>query len=270
METNVLRELQLLEIDCVKEVQRICEECGIRWMLGYGSVLGAVRHKGFIPWDDDMDILMFEEDYKKFEEACKKKLDKERFFLQTYKTDVNYPYVSAKIRLNNTCSMPKEYKDIAMHWGICIDIFTIRYAPSRKRDRKRMELIWKINEMVMRSSLTDIKSVANPLKRFIKKIEQWYRTPKRIGSMIHMMEMLSKKTDKKEVWIDGEIRYFPAEIFEETLLLDFEGDKFPCPAKTHECLKISYGDYMKLPPEEERCGHGDIIVDLQKSYKEYQ
>lgn len=270
LDNRILRALQMKELECVKDIALICQKYSIKWMLGYGTLLGAVRHEGFIPWDDDMDILMFKEDVDKFVEVCEKELDKEKYFLQSYETDVNHPCMSLKIRINNTCSMLRKYKDIPMNWGICIDIFTIRYAPTKKTDRKRMEFSWKLCNMLLQSSLYDSKLYDNFIKKCVIRFLQKNRTSKNIHRLIDTINNLSQKTDKKEIWIDGEIKYFPTDIFKETMSLKFEGEHFPCPIKTHECLRFSYGDYMQLPPEEERIGHGDIIVDLNKSYLEYQ
>lgn len=81
MDKKLLRELQLRELECLMEVKRICDDNDIEWFLAYGSALGAIRHKGFIPWDDDIDICMTIENYRKFLKVAKEQLDSEKFFL---------------------------------------------------------------------------------------------------------------------------------------------------------------------------------------------
>ena len=129
---ELLRALQLKELEIVDEIQRICEKHNIKWCLAYGTVLGAVRHKGFIPWDDDIDLYFVDDNYEKFLKACETDLNREKFFLQTMETDKNYPYPFGKIRMNGTCSMDEAYKDKKIHWGICVDLFKMSYAPNEE------------------------------------------------------------------------------------------------------------------------------------------
>ena len=97
-----LRTLQLLELEMLVEVDRICRKYGIEYSLDGGTLLGAVRHKGFIPWDDDADVIFTRHEYVRFCRACKKELDTERFFLQDYRTDPNYRWGYAKLRRKGT------------------------------------------------------------------------------------------------------------------------------------------------------------------------
>lgn len=117
-----LRELQLLQLEIAKELKRICDENDIDYFMIGGTLLGAVRHKGFIPWDDDMDFGMTVENYNKFIEIAPHKLD-ERFFLQTEDSDQNYHNIFAKIRMNNTHMIEKVTDKQIIHNGIFIDVF---------------------------------------------------------------------------------------------------------------------------------------------------
>ena len=101
MDRETLRQVQLDQLEIAKDIKRVCEENGIRYHLAFGSLLGAVRHKGFIPWDDDMDFGMLREDYERFLEIAPKKL-KDEFFLQTWHTDPYYPLAFAKVRKKGT------------------------------------------------------------------------------------------------------------------------------------------------------------------------
>ena len=114
-----LREIQLAELDCLKEIDRICKENNISYSLAYGTLLGAVRHKGFIPWDDDVDIYMSLNDFRKFQKCFSSK----DFFLQTERTDPEMPYIIYKVRKNHTRMVERGMECLNMHQGIWADIF---------------------------------------------------------------------------------------------------------------------------------------------------
>lgn len=126
-----LRELQLLQLEIAKELKRICDENDIDYFMIGGTLLGAVRHKGFIPWDDDMDFGMTVENYNKFIEIAPHKLDK-RFFLQTEESDRNYHNIFAKIRMNNTHMIEKVTDKQIIHNGIFIDVFPYDSVTEKK------------------------------------------------------------------------------------------------------------------------------------------
>ena len=129
-----LRELQLVELEILLEVDRVCRENGIEYFLDGGTALGAVRHGGFIPWDDDIDIGMTRENYEKFLEIAPEKL-KNDYFLQTRKTDKKAPYMYAKVRKNGTVFMEWNKRNLDMHHGIYIDIFPYDNVPDDIKER---------------------------------------------------------------------------------------------------------------------------------------
>lgn len=261
-----IRELQLKELDILKEVDRICKKHDIKYFLSWGSVLGAIRHKGFIPWDDDIDISMYYNDYKKFNEICKKELD-EKFFLQSTDSDENYWEAWNKIRINNTVSMLKDYSHINCHWGICIDLFPIYNVPNKKLlqlYQNMFALIYRI--LCMKPLLLNmkVKGKKNILKNILKIIP---------NGMIKLLKNFSLKQisifENKNTYLCGEIlsmgykdSIFKKDVFNEGINMKFEGEYYPIPYKYDEYLKQAYGDYMKLPKEEERIGHGNIIVEF--------
>lgn len=270
MEQELLRSLQLLELEIVKEIDCICKKNNIPWMLGCGSVLGAVRHGGFIPWDDDIDIYMFEEDYVRFEQACMSDLDHEKYFLQTIDTDKEYPASWAKIRMNNTCSMEEAFKHKKMHWGVCVDIFRLQYAP---KDDKQVNKLRKLKYLYLHTCFNSFTTFSSQ-ETIKKKVLFCLLKVLRLRPIRKMLEKniasYSKKTDYKRVIDDGGMDVFPAELFEERVMLPFEDTEFPCPSKTEQYLDLLYGNWRELPPENKRYGHKDIIVDLEKSYTHYQ
>ena len=121
---ETLRKLQLVELKALDEVKRICELHNLKYFLIAGNLIGAIRHKGFIPWDDDIDIGMMRSDYDKFIEYCKTDLDTEHFFLQTPSTEKgNGDFELARIRINGTKFVEKHRKDLNLHNGIFVEVF---------------------------------------------------------------------------------------------------------------------------------------------------
>ena len=135
MENNK-RNLQLKILEMVKYLDQFCKENNIEYYIIYGSCLGAVRHKGFIPWDDDFDIGMTLENYNKFVDLCKTKLDTNKYFLQTLDTDPNYYLSFAKLRDINTTLIEEKNKGISIQYGVYVDIFPIVGIPKNNFSRK--------------------------------------------------------------------------------------------------------------------------------------
>ncbi len=134
-----LKRLQKVEFELLSEVDRICRKNNIQYTLYAGTLLGAVRHKGFIPWDDDADIAFLPEEYDKFFEACKRDLDKKKFFLQDYRTDEHYRWGYAKMRRNDSAFIREGQEHMKYHNGICIDLF-ILYNHSNKHQLDHFSL----------------------------------------------------------------------------------------------------------------------------------
>jgi lipopolysaccharide cholinephosphotransferase len=260
-EDMTLRKLQLLELKILLELKRICEKHHIQYFLMGGTLLGAVRHQGFIPWDDDIDIGMIRSEYVKFLTICNDELSQE-YFLQTFESDETYPYSFAKLRLNGTKYPEPVNKGIFCHKGIFIDIFPFDHVPNNYLCR-----------MVHRSKLM-VSSRMCELKYGYRKIPSTlkgrllYHLSKVFSKtqVTKMREKLFRKYNKKhtDFYINGSLYCYPAEIFEQFSELEFEGIKFPVPAGYPTYLECAYGDYMRLPPEHERIRHTPYPPDFGK------
>ncbi len=129
-----LEEEQRRLFELLEYILEVCQKEGIQLFLGYGSLLGAVRHQGFIPWDDDIDVLMTRENYEKFNDVIHK-YAREEYFFQNYKTDKKYPVTEiSRICINHTYKWPEGYENAPFHTGLYIDIFPLDFGEKRKED----------------------------------------------------------------------------------------------------------------------------------------
>lgn len=269
-ESNSLRKVQLLELEIAKEMKRICETNNIKYFLLWGSLLGAVRHEGFIPWDDDMDFGMLREDYEKFIDVCKKELDP-KFFMQTWDTDSDYPFAYAKIRIKGTHFREQFSDNCLSNDGIFIDVFPMDNAPNTYIKKKVQEikyflcirLLWIKKGMgksiEQESAIQKIKYVSflalskvfsfDRIKNYFKKVLNKY----------------NNKSTKKIVCTAGKYCFkytMPREWAENLTNIKFETIELPAFKSRHEYLSLLYGDYMTPPPLEERYGHLPSEIDF--------
>lgn len=132
MDAGTLRKMQMIELELLVEIDRICRKNHIKYNLCGGTLIGAVRHKGFIPWDDDVDIRMLRSEYKKFKEACKQELDDTRFFLQDFESDPKYRWGYAKLLRKDTVYIRTGQTHLGMKNGVFLDIFISDGIPNQK------------------------------------------------------------------------------------------------------------------------------------------
>ena len=241
---ELLRKVQGIMLEMLETLHAICEKYNLRYWLDSGTLLGAVRHKGFIPWDDDLDVCMPIEDFFKFLEVAPSELPS-HMFLQTRKTDPGFIRDFAKIRSSKGRLLErfeliklKQGRKIKYNTGIYIDIFPCITV-------KKSEL--NIHKALLK--LTDrIFKIANI--GFI--MENWCKL---IDNLMH------KGWEGKDLMVVRSSRYpernffVPLESLYPLKLYDFEGKKFWGPKDYDPYLRVLYGDYMKLPPPEERSTH---------------
>lgn len=276
-ENEQLKELQLVELDMLKDFIKVCEILELKYFLAGGTLLGAIRHKGFIPWDDDIDVVMPREDYEIFLEKAQDLLDKE-YFVQNYKTDPEFVLSFSKIRNSETTFIEKTSKNRNINHGVYIDIFPIDGFPKKKWQYLKNKVF-----NLMYTYQTDKyfyyeKKVSPNLKT---RIIGWF------SDLLYKNRTLREIQDKKEkiytkykynnsekvisyCGIYGEKEIMPKEYFGEGENAIFEGIEVRVPQKYDLYLKQFYGNYMKLPPKEQQVAHHyNEIIDLENSYKKY-
>lgn len=258
-----MNDLQKCQLDILINTVEALDKLGLKYCLIGGTLLGAVRHKGFIPWDDDIDIGMPREDYDKFAIIAKDHLSKGLFY-QDKDSDVNYPYNFAKIRKDNTLFIQKPLKGIDMHHGVYIDIFPLDYSSNnRKKQARHIKKVILLNFISISKTLSKSEknqSFAKKLEVLILRIMQLlggkmvlkmlnknmraYTNTEYMGNLIGLKR--TKELMQIDIFTDENGDY--GEI-------DFEGVKFKAPIKVDEYLTQIYGDYMQLPPENQRVSH---------------
>lgn len=268
---NDLRDLQLAEMEILCCFKEICESHNLTYYLTAGSLLGAVRHQGFIPWDDDIDVVMPRKDYQKFSKIAPKALG-QSFFFQNYKTDKNFPFYFSKIRKQNTQVEEEIFLDVTMHKGIYIDIFPLDVCPNSARVAK---VFFKGIEFLSLACLSKVSQsfscgYVNPYMIVSFKIARTLPLRLLYCSRELLRIFITATTSGQMVCTVGGRHGYPIEAYQKqwfsaTEWLEFEGGKFPAPNKWHAILSSMYGDYMVPPPVDEREGHFEILEEEEKS-----
>ena len=271
---NKIDKLKQYELMILDEIDRICKKYNIKYYLAFGSALGAIRHKGFIPWDDDIDIHMMNSDLLKFKEVCKKELSN-KFYFQDKLTDKYYYNYWAKVGMEGTTWMPKD-RIVDCKYGICIDIFPLFPMLDNNKNKKRIEKYTKLLLVTTAKYyvLNTKKKRYSKIKKIIHRV-----VPHCINNCLYKyaLKQLDKDInnyDKIVVCDTDNDRnvYFDKEVIEGNRKLEFEKRKLSVPNKLDEYLTMFYGDYMILPKTNDRYGHdkgNDIIYDFENSYMKY-
>lgn len=251
-----LKRMQNIGLEMLIEVDRICRKHGIIYELDGGTLLGAVRHKGFIPWDDDVDIRMMQSEYVRFREACRKDLDKSRFFLQDYCIDPNYRWGYNKLVRKGTDFRRIGQDMLNMRRGVFIDIFNVVNMPDHGISKKLFNTGCFIVRKIGYSPI-GAQREKNPFIRCIYKA-----LSKLPVSVVHAgYEMLNSIYANKPSTLvrtpgwhykeedEGYLRRW----MDETCELEFEGHMFIAPRDYDGYLRHLYGDdYMTPPPADKQ------------------
>lgn len=251
-----LKRLQGVCLDLLCEVDRVCRKNKIEYTLEGGTLIGAVRDHGFIPWDDDADISMTRREYERFLKACKKDLDSEKYFLQEHRTDPEYPWGYSKLRLNGTSLVQIGQEDMKFHDGIFLDIFVYDNVPDnyilRRLHFAACYCIRKCQYSIFGKN--NAKSAGMRL---------WYtilnKIPKKM--LFRWLVKLANKTNKKRTELMRHYTYpyfrkeciygLPSKCFEKYMDVEFEGRKLRIVKDYDTFLTLKYGDYMTPPPASE-------------------
>lgn len=267
-----LRKLQRIQLLILLEVKRICDKHGIHYFLIEGSLLGAVRHHGFIPWDDDIDVGMMREEYIKFINVCESELSSE-FFLQTKETDEHCSLPWAKLQLNGTKRVDKSVAWTQTHVGIDIDIFPYDNIPSSSFFQCiHSNICWMLRGIYGIKCgyvvLNREKSLKKRLGSMVCRIVAVFFSKPWVSEMMDRHFQKYNAAPKEFVMnLSSSYSYKRERVNREAVShqtqLSFEGYLLPCPMEYEKILANVYGDdYMILPPEEKRVQHAIINLDF--------
>ena len=270
--TKERKKIWAVELDLLIEFDRVCKKYGLQYYLIHGSLLGAIRHNGFIPWDDDIDVAMLRYDYEILLQIAQKEFRKPYFF-QTPYTDNGYFFSFAKIRNGNTTGISIPFRNEQFNQGLFLDVFPLDNCPledAEKRYEKIKELIIDNSNYMRRKSPDENDKIRfahhsgkNPMES-IKELER-------------IQKMYADCSDCEYV-NNSAITIYPCkkllytkDAFKKAIMHDFEGFTFPIPHGYKHILEVNYGDFLEMPPIEERGKwHDTLIANPDIPYKKYQ
>lgn len=272
-----LRALQLKELDMLLYFKNFCEKHNLLFYLCGGCCIGSVRHKGFIPWDDDIDIFMPRDDYEKLGPLWSKYADTTKYSYCRPNKDITYKNLFATINDNNTTFIKTHQADLDINHGLALDILPLDGYPKSYLSRK-IQIFWALiyslfcagiaptNHGKFINILGKVLLMLVPSKNIRYKIwsfAQSKMTKHKINNCDYITELCSGPFYM--------MKKYPKEAFSKAVYMDFENYKMPLPVGYDIYLKTAFNDYMALPPKEKQIAHHDaIFCDLNNSYKKYK
>lgn len=277
-EPKMLKRIKELEVEILKDFMQVCEKHGLQWFTTFGTLIGVVRHQGYIPWDDDLDVAMMRKDYEKFLRIASKELG-EKYDIVTVENHKNYQFMFAKLSLKGTKFMNADYIASDCELGVYIDIFPYDYTAKGKISQAihfAKSFFW--SKLYVLSYFSDVYLLGNTFvvwtatrlckminwgirklhisREFIRKM---YKKQTIKYSDTGLITILSTRSPKR--WVIAEQEIFPLKK------MKFEGIEVNVPNNYDTYLKNGYGDYKKLPPVELRFNHRPEIIELGKYQK---
>ena len=272
IEGEEFRRLQLLELDMVAEVDRVCRKHNVTYSICGGTLIGAMRHKGFIPWDDDADLWMLREDYERFR-AVAHEMDPEICWLQDHETDPEYPWGYSKVRRTGTKFVRIGQEHLKMKTGVMIDIFPLDDIPKSRFGQwlqdKYCFCLRKINYAAVGRLNMQYSAPMRAWFTLLSKIpKQWVfdrvwgmakhsrnDSPNLVRNLLFPpgCQMYPEAEPDPEYWYG-----IPKKWVNDVVEYEFEGHMFYGPRDYEDVLKWMYGDWRKLPPEDKRDPHGPV------------
>ena len=271
MNTEKLLAVQKLQINMMESIHNICVENGIAYYMIAGSALGAIRHKGFIPWDVDIDIAMLRKDYTVFKEVCKNKLPNHLEYYD-YESAKNFypPHALVALKGSRLVNKYEEFNDKLQSYGIFIDVFPLDIAPDDKRLQKKQARRISLLNDIKYYKLRPFTKQDTIIKRIVKKLGTFLLSPVSISYINKIMQAEMQRYDGVDSYnlvcsMASHYSYnkqcMNKELYGKPTLIEFAGHRFYAPERIEDYLTKLYGDYMKLPSKEKQQEMLDYFVD---------
>ena len=268
---KLLRRLQLTQLEILRRIDDFCSEEKISYSLYAGTLLGAVRHRGFIPWDDDLDICMERTEYDRFVAAWIER-GPAGFLLQNKENTPLFTQSFSKIRKDHTTFLQYDFERGRYHTGIFVDVFPIDRLP--ENELARLWFTWNCLRYQLYSR-EFVPPKGNPVEKAISSVLLAAVPPeKRQDKRRALLNKITRNSPGKEETVAIEtfrtIRTpLPADLLEDYVRLSFEDGEYMCFKNWDGYLRAKFGDYMTLPPESERTWtHHPIVIDFEHNYEE--
>lgn len=268
-----VRKMQLKGLEMALFFDDFCEKNGLTYFLCGGCCIGSIRNAGFIPWDDDVDVFMPREDYEKLKQLW---VDTEDYSIQYTTKEVLTENQFLTICANNTTFIKTYQKDLDINHGLVLDVLPIDGCPTgwRRKTQKLWALLYSL--FIVGKAPTNhgkLVTVGAKVLLGICKPKAWryavWRLCERkmsqypIADCDYITELCSGPH-----YMQNE---YPKALFEKAIRVSFEGHQLPIPVGYDGYLKMAFGDYMQLPPEEKRvCHHAFEVMDMDNSYRKYR
>ena len=267
--------MQKVQLELLHELDRICRKNHLHYTLSSGTCLGAVRHQGFIPWDDDIDVYMSWKDAEKLAECQNQFRDK--YFVQSYKTDPKFPSTHYRLCDSTTSCFMKDTEGLDINHGIFIDIYIYYLYPDSRFMKKKITVdSFILRVLVANTHPKNHGKLVAFLGDMVLKLYKGKKRERKIESILR--EYKGNSWEKyvatyfgRDIGLGKCIKY-PKEWFVHPKILCFEDMEVPCPGNPEEYCRLQYGNtFMKLPPVEKRQPHHEFIyASVSESYKDFK
>ncbi|MBQ9195842.1 MAG: LicD family protein [Clostridia bacterium] len=271
---ETLAKLQKLELGILKEFDRICTQNGIEYFCAGGTAIGAMRHGGFIPWDDDIDVALLREDYERFLKCAREQLS-DRYEILNTENDPAYPLMTTRLVLKGTRFQEECFKDLSCDFGIFLDVYCFDYIPDDEaKMKKAAKKVWLQGKLMILAAIDDPVLYIGGFKAAVVKLGSKVAhgvlrllgvTPGRIYRSVKKV-LLENGQKSKRVAYQFDPQLYTSIIDTDDIFpirrIQFEDMQVMCMAKVEAYLSKRYGDYMTLPPEEKRHNHPPYRLDF--------